>query len=75
MELNHKFRLSFLTDRNAVASFKIPRALINATGQQISDAMHMMIDSGAMGFSEGDPMFSHGAALVTTERRNINIWA
>ena len=75
METRHDFNLSFLTDRNSVVNVTIPRALPTATAAQISDAMTAMIASGAMRFSDGDPLFRHGAKLITTERRNIDVWS
>ena len=75
METRHEFNLSFLTDRNSVVSVNIPRALSTATAAQISNAMLAMINSGAMVFSEGDPLSRHGALLITTERRDIDVWS
>jgi len=75
METMHDFRLGFLTDRNAVVRFNIPRARVTATPEQISDAMIAMMDSDVMRFNDGDPLFRHSAELVTTNRRIINAWA
>jgi len=75
METRHEFNLSFLTDRNSIVSFNIPRALSTASAAQISDAMTAMIDSEAMVFSEGEPLFRQSARLVTTERREIDVWS
>jgi len=73
METRHEFRLSFLTDRNNVVGLNIPRALPTASAEDISNAMVAMIDSGVMSFSKGDPLFRHGAQLVTTDRRDIDV--
>jgi len=75
METRHEFRLSFITDRNSIVSLNIPRALATATGAQVSNAMIAMMDSGVMRFSEGDPQIRYSAQLVTTDRRDIDVWS
>ena len=69
----HQFRLGFLTDQNAPARITVPRAKVSATPAQISAAMIDMINSGALRFINGDPLFRHHAELITTDRRDIDV--
>lgn len=73
MDTIHQFKLGFLTDQNAVSRMMVSRAKPSATSAQITAAMTAMINSGALRFIGGDPMFPYDAELITTERSAIQL--
>ena len=67
------FRLNFMTHRGELMTLNIPHADPDAEGQDVSDAMLAIINSGVVYSVRGEPSTRQSAELVRTERREFNV--
>lgn len=66
-------RLAFNTNIGEKLEINIPRANLNITQSQISDAMNKIINSGIVVSSKGRPRERLGARLITTTTTKYTI--
>ena len=63
--------LSFESDTGMTAIVSVPRANVDLTAHAAQIAMHDMIDLGIVNTSNGMPILTKGAEIITTKRINI----
>ena len=61
----HVFRLSFFTDAGGNMAINLPMANINATNEQVIEAMDTVISSNAVETATGRPVFRRAARITT----------
>lgn len=72
-ETRYDFRLNFLTNRQEIMTLNIPHADPDLLGSEINDAMLVIMNTGIVESTRGEPIFRQSAELVRTERKDYRI--